>query len=191
MVIDECCKLLTPNNIKRIAKEVMKIAESYEDKTEVNRLEKELKEAKDEKDNQMKTLRVCKDDTVREMILEDLGGIGAKIKNLEIQIELEKTRRENISEKEIIKSLTKLLKGDKNDVEYRKTLIRLLINKIFLYDDKFTVTVNLGEDEVEITRELLGDIEKATKADKICLSTQMGHHKSAIQTSITSKAALR
>ena len=114
----------------------------------------------------------------KEMIIEDLGILGAKINELEIQIKIEKTRRENITEKEIIKSLTKLIDGDINDIAYRKSLIKLLVNKIFLYDDKFTITINTGNDEVKITRELLENIEKALNGE-ICISNNLGRQKSS------------
>ena len=65
-VVDECRKLLTPKNIRRIAKEVVKIADSYDDRTELDRLEGLITEAQKAKENHMASLRACSDDTVRE-----------------------------------------------------------------------------------------------------------------------------
>jgi len=77
-VVDECRKLLTPKNIGRIAKEVVKIAQSYDDKAEIKRLEALIKEAQKAITNQMVSLRACADDTVREMIVQDLSLLGAE-----------------------------------------------------------------------------------------------------------------
>ncbi len=82
-----------------------------------------------------------------------------------------------ISENQIIKFLTKLANNDIiTDVAYRKSLVRIFVNKIFLYDDKFTITFNTGDDEVTISDVLLENIENGLEAQSICLSKNTGHH---------------
>ena len=174
-VVVECRKLLTPQNIRQIAKEIVRIAESFDDKSELNRLERLMREAQEAKANQMISLRKCNDLT-RELLLEDLNRIAKEIKDLEKQIELETARRENITEEQIINFLTKLADGDINDIVYRRSLIRLLVNKIYLYDDRFTITFNSGDDEVEITDVLLDNIEQAFDGENLCLSNHAVHH---------------
>lgn len=176
IVIAECRKLLIPKNIQRIAKEVMKIAVSMDDKTELKRLENLLQIANDKKKNQMESLSLCKDISVKEMIFEDLSRIGAEIKELEKQIELEKTRHHVVTEKQVVEHLTSLANGDVKDVTYRRTLIRLFVNKIFLYDDKFTITFNTDDEEVTITDILLEKIEKGNSGEKLCLLNNSVHH---------------
>lgn len=55
--------------------------------------------------------------------------------------------------------LNDLKNGDINDVKYRRALITVLINKIYLYDDKVTIIFNTQNRPVEITEDLLKDIE--------------------------------
>ena len=71
--------------------------------------------------------------------------------------------------------LSSLADGDVNDITYRRSLIRLLVNKIFLYDDYFLITINSGEEEVEMTIELVDKIEKALGDKSLCLSRNEGH----------------
>lgn len=177
IVINECRNLLTPKNIRRIAKEVVKIAQSFDERTELDRLEKLLSEQYCQKENQMNSLRVCSDDMIREMIFEDLSKIGAQIKELEKQIEIEKARHHIVTEEQIIEHLTELSKGDINDIVYRRSLIRLFVNKIFLYDKKFTITFNTGDEEVTITDKTLSDIEEKSGSKNLCLLNQLGHQK--------------
>lgn len=177
IVINECCNLLTPNNIRRIAKEVVKIAQSFDELAELDRLEKLLSEQYCQKENQMKSLRVCSDDMIREMIFEDLSKIGAQIKELEKQIEIEKARHHIVTEEKIIEHLTQLSKGDINDIVYRRSLIRLFVNKIFLYDKKFTITFNTGDEEITITDKTLSDIEEKSGSKNLCLLNQLAHQK--------------
>ncbi len=175
IVVRECVRLLTPKNIRRIAKEVVKIAESYDDKSELVRLKKKIQELQKAKENQMFSLRECTDNLIRQMIFEDLGKIGVEIQGLEKQLEIEEARRQAINENQIIKYLTNLAKGDIKDIAYRKSLIQLFVNKIFLYDDKFTITFNTDNDEVTITDVLLTDIEESLNGKNHCLLKNSGH----------------
>ncbi len=178
IVINECRKLLTSKNIRRIAKEVVKIAQSFDEHTELDRMEKLLSEQQKQKENQMNSLRVCSDDMIREMIFEDLSKIGAQIKELEKQIEKEKTRHCIVTEEQVIERLTQLSKGDINDIIYRRSLIRIFVNKIFLYDKKFTITFNTGDEEITITDKILSDIEEKSGDKNLCLSNQLVHQSS-------------
>lgn len=178
IVVNECKALLTPKNIHRIAKEVVKISASMDDNSELKRLENRLKTANEEKNNQMSSIRKCTNDVVREMIIEDLSKIAADIKELERQITIEKSRHYIMTEEQIIEMLSKLASGDINNIVYRKTLINLFVNKIFLYDDKFTITFNTGDEEVTITDIILDKIESASKSKgekSLCLSNAVGH----------------
>ena len=64
-----------------------------------------------------------------------------------------------MTEQQVIAHLTKLTNGDIRDKTYRKSLIRLFVNKIFLYDDRITITFNTGDEETTITDVLLSKIE--------------------------------
>lgn len=176
IVVNECQKLLTSQNIRRIAKEVVKISLSMNDHSELKRLEDLFQRAHEEKSNQMISLRACKDDTIREMIFDDLGKIGAEIKELEKQLEIEKAKHYVMTEQQVINHLTKLADGDIHDKTYRKSLVRLFVNKIFLYDDKFTITFNTGDDEVTITDVLLSEIEKGLSGKNLCILNHSVHH---------------
>ena len=177
IIIMECRKLLTPENISRIAKEVVKIAQSFDDRSALHRLESLIQKAQEEKENQMTSLRACKDDTIREMIFEDLGRIGAEIKELEKQIEIEKERHYVVTEQQVVDHLKSLADGDIKDITYRKSLIRLFVNKIFLYDDKFTITFNTGDEEVTITEVMLSEIEEELSGNSLCFLKNKVHQK--------------
>lgn len=174
-VVEVCHAQLTKENIRRIAREIMKIAKSYEDNSELNRINELLRTAQKGKENYLASLRECDDKTVREMIFADLSRIGNEIKELEVRRELEQAKHESFSEEEVIKSLTRLADGDILNKTYRKTLIRLLVNRIYLYDDRFTILLNVGNDEVEITRGLFESIEKNLTDERFCLSVDSGH----------------
>ncbi len=161
VVIKECKKLLTPSNIKKIAYEVVSISKSYNDDSELNRL-KELRKTKEtEERNLLDALRTCDKENVRDIIFKELDVVECEIKELEAQIHKEENRHNVISEKQVRAFLTEIAKGDEDNIVYRRTLINVFVNKIFLYDDKFTITFNSGDEEVTITDKLLSDIENS------------------------------
>lgn len=60
------------------------------------------------------------------------------------------------------------LKDNKaDDLKTRKALIAVFVNSIYLFDDKITFILNVGNAPVEITEKLLEDIEQST--DSSCL----------------------
>ena len=175
IVISECKRLLTQPNIRRIAKEIVKIAQSMDDNSEIKRLEKVIKELESNKDNQMVSLRACKDDAVRNMILEDLSKLAAELKAATEQLEREKARHYLVTEDQVTDYLTQLAKGDISNLTYRKTLVRLFVNKIFLYDDKLVITFTTGDEEVTIEDKLLDKIESDLSDGKLCISNVVVH----------------
>ena len=179
IVISECKRLLTQPNIRRIAKEIVKIAQSMDDNSEIKRLEKVIKELESNKDNQMVSLRACKDDAVRNMILEDLSKLAAELKAATEQLEREKARHYLVTEDQVTDYLTQLAKGDISNLTYRKTLVRLFVNKIFLYDDKLVITFTTGDEEVTIEDKLLDKIESDLSDGKLCISNVVVHHVAA------------
>ena len=60
--------------------------------------------------------------------------------------------------------LSQLRKDKADSISYRKTLINVFVNAIYLYDDKITIIFNSGDKPVTIDDELLSDIEESNAA---------------------------
>lgn len=177
IIVAECRKRLTPKNIRKIAREIMRIAQSMEDLSELKRLEALLKSTEQAKENQMSALRQCQDATVRNMIFQDLAAIGAEIDELHRSIDAEKMRRYSVSEEQVIDYLNRIANGDAKNPAYRKALIKMFVNKIYLYDDRITITFQTSGEEVTISDVLLEKVEKESASEKLCLLNRSGHHR--------------
>ncbi len=175
VVVNECRRMLSPKNIKKIAKEMMWVVSNMDSKAELRRLESLINLAEKQIENHMQSLRVCIEETVRAMIFEDLAKIGAEIKELQRQLEIEKARHFVVTEDQVIEFLESLAKGDVNDPQYRKALIKMFVNKIFLYDNKFTIVFNTSEEEAETSEKLFDEIEKGFSGEKLCLMSKVAH----------------
>jgi len=175
-IIRECKKLLTEENIRRIAKEVKKISEQEEAYAEIHRLESTLRKKQKELQNQMASLRACDDEFIRKTIFTDIKSINTEIETAEKQLTVEKAKRIIISEDQIVDRLTKLIDGDIKDLTYRRALIRIFVNRIYLYDDRYTITFNTGDEPVTITDVLLDEIERGLGDETLCFSGCPVHH---------------
>lgn len=65
-----------------------------------------------------------------------------------------------LSEPQIRFFLNSLKKGNTSDIKYRKALITLFVNAIYLYDDKMTIVFNSGDEPVTVDDLLLSEIEE-------------------------------
>ena len=69
---------------------------------------------------------------------------------LEENLENETRNQSVISEVQIRFFPNSLKKGDTSDIKYRKALITMFVNAMYLYDDKMTIAFNSGDDHVTI-----------------------------------------
>ncbi|MBQ7956383.1 MAG: recombinase family protein [Lachnospiraceae bacterium] len=175
-IIKECKKLLTTENILRIAKEVKKISEKEESFAVIRQLESDLRKKQKEVNNQMASLRVCDDEFTRKSIFADIKQLGKEMETIEKRLSVERAKHVLVSEDQIIDRLTKLADGDIKDITYRRALIRIFVNKIYLYDDKFTITFTTGNEEVTITDVLLDEIERGLSSETLCFLESSVHH---------------
>lgn len=97
---------------------------------------------------------VCKSIFVK---IEEVENI---LKRLEESLTIEMKNQSVISEPQIRFFLNSLKKGDTSDIKYRKALITLFVNAIYLYDDKMTIVFNSGGEPVTIDDLLLSEIEE-------------------------------
>ncbi|HBN83868.1 MAG TPA: hypothetical protein DDZ89_08495, partial [Clostridiales bacterium] len=158
----QCRKILTDENIEKIANEVVAFNESeQQNNVNLKRLEKLIADTHKQKSNLMSTLKLCEDDDTRRILLSELFLMDKEAKELQIQLSIEENRKVKISRLEIVFFLKDLQNGDMSDIKYRKTLISVLVNKIYLYDDgRLTIIFNNGDTTTEIDTNLIDNIEK-------------------------------
>lgn len=93
---------------------------------------------------------------------------------IEKQISLEEMGQVSITFPEIKFFLTQLKNGNINDLKYRKTLINVFVNAIYLYDDKITYIFNAAETPVTVDVKLLDEIEQSS--NEVMKSSCLGNN---------------
>lgn len=160
LVVSECRKILTDKNIDKIAKEIVAICESEKDTTNLKYLKKSLAENERKHRNAVDAIMECDIDTVRKSLYERIPILEKEHAEIEKQIALEEELTPILTVPAIKFFLKSLKKGNADDIKYRRTLINIFINKIYLYDDKITLIFNSGDNPVTINDLLLSEIEE-------------------------------
>lgn len=176
LVVNECKKYLTEENIKRIAQEMLIIAQNAESTKQIRYYQSAIEQRKRDIQGLMNALKVCDDDSTRQDIFSEIRQIKDEIQDIEKDLAIAKTKCFIVTEEQIVTRLTKLADGDITNQVYRRSLIRIFVNKILIYDDRITIIFKTGDDEVTITREILDEIERGLGNETLCLSERLVHH---------------
>ena len=91
---------------------------------------------------------------------ERIAQLEAEQENIREEISKETMPFPSLTAPKIKFFLMALKKGSMTDEKYKKMLIKIFVNKIYLYDDRITITFHSGDDKVEINDRLLSELEE-------------------------------
>lgn len=148
LVIIETRKLLTKENIDRIATEVIRLCEQDKNTDNLKRLKKLLKENERATENLFKALESGQ---IVEVLAERITQKKKEHQELERMILVEESTHIVPTVDEVRFFLNQFRKGSINDAKYRQALVDTFINRIYLYDDKMTVLYNTQDSHLEVT----------------------------------------
>ena len=161
LLVNECRKLLTDENIAMIANKVYNICQKENAQNcLLKALEKQIKKIYNSIENLMVALENGENvDLINQRITDKR----IELDKAKKQYDIESKKLVNLTEQQIKYFLLKIKDGNIEDIKYRKTLINMFINKIYVYDDKLTITFNVGEHPLTVTKSLLRDINSNLK----------------------------
>ena len=161
LVLTKCREALTDKNIEQIANKVMYLIKREKDTEKIRNLKHKLKKKQSEKSNLIKSIKDGASETIRNVIFSELENIENQIRLLEKELSIENMKSLPIDLSQIKFFLYSLRNGSLDDIKYRKTLINVLVNKIYLYDDKMTIIFNTQGTSVEISSDLISNAESS------------------------------
>lgn len=112
-----------------------------------------------------------------DLISERITAKRLERKSIERDLAVELKKSVTLTEPEIRFFLTALKSGDINDLKYRRTLIKILVNSVYLYDDRMTIVFNAGDEPVVVDDILLDEIEESCEDAKSLYSARFGSPK--------------
>ncbi|MEC0227353.1 zinc ribbon domain-containing protein [Paenibacillus alba] len=163
MVVQHCRSFLTDENIKKITQEVVKVFNEENDEAEIKRLNKLIKENERKQNNLVSAISECDLESARQAFYGQLTKLDSDKKQIEQQLASIKLSRDELTESEIKFFLIHLRNGIIQDEKYRKMLVNVLVQAIYLYDNKLTIIFNVNNQPVEFEVSLIEEIEVNNK----------------------------
>lgn len=146
IVVSKCKELLTTKNIDMIAKEVYSICEKENNQnTALKSLNKQKKEIHRNIENLMKAMESGQN---IDLINDRLTANRNELIVVQNKIKIEESNLLNLNKEQIKEFLLQLKRNKNNSIKYKKTLINIFVNKIYLYDDRLTIIFNVGKNPV-------------------------------------------
>ena len=146
--------------------------------TNLKRLTKRLKDNEQQKKNLIDSLKMCNIDSARQSIFEEMQKMEEERQEIEKELLLEGMLKVDITVPEIKFFLKEMRKGKIDDINYRKTLINVLINKVYLYDDNITIIFNSQnkpyKDKIPLIEELEEVFEGGSYKERPAQPSQNG-----------------
>lgn len=173
LVVHECRKLLTDKNIQKIVSEVVAVSEAEKDTANLKHLKKLLADNERKHSNAMEAIINCDDECIRKNLYAVVPKLESEQEELKKQIAIEEIQMPTVTTQSVKFFLNALKKGNINDMKYRKMLINVFVNRIYLYDEKITIIFNSGNEPVTLTDQLLSEIETEHKQNEFCLCSGM------------------
>ncbi|MCL2840102.1 MAG: recombinase family protein [Defluviitaleaceae bacterium] len=160
MVVNLARNQLTDENINAIASAVATLCEKEKDSPNMMRLTGLIRE-NDKAVNNL--LNALEQGQAADLITQRLEKKRVEKEMLEEEVYRESANFVDLTAPEIRFFLTQMRDGDVNDETNRRLLITVLINAVYLYDNKYTVIFNAADKPVEVTHSLIDEIEAATE----------------------------
>ena len=161
IVVNEARNILTEEQIKKIASEFVEYIKKENDNKELNRLQKLIEDNKKQKQNLLDSLAICDIESVKKDIFDRIKQIQDNIEEVENQVRIEKAQKIDVTVPEVEFFLMEMKNGDVNDMRYRKLLVDILINKIYLYDDDMILIFNIQKEQKNIKLPTIEEIESS------------------------------
>ena len=158
LVVKKAREILTDENIILIANAVVEYAGREQDHSNLKRLLKSLKANEKGKANLVDKLKKCEIDSVCNLIFEEISKMEEENKLIQNEIAIEESNLVEITFSQVKFFLTQMRKGNVDDIKYRKLLIDVLINKVYLYDDRIIGIFNVENKQFDIN---INDIESS------------------------------
>jgi len=147
LVVNETRRLLTKENIDKIAAEVVRLCEQENNNDTLKRLKKLLKENEKATENLLKALD---NGEIVDIVAERIKQKKNERAELEQQILIETKQHRIPTVNEVRFFMERFKKGNINDPKYRQALIDTFVNKIYLCDDKMTILYNAQDSHSDI-----------------------------------------
>ena len=160
--------VLNKRRIKYIAKRVAEMYEREFDSGQVEAIEKDLRKVEKEIAQTTETLIKTEAQSAIDYINEKLVALDARKANITMELaKLKVAQKARITEESVIAWLKSFCNGDLHDLDFRQKIIDVLVNSVYLYDDKVVIYYNVKDGKQVCFIEMLDDTDEINFCDVI------------------------
>lgn len=157
--------VLSPERIRLIAQRIIELYEENFSETEVRALEKQIRAA-DAEINKILELMIEVPEVARQQLQKKLTERCTVKESLEADLaKLRVARKVRLTEDQIVRWLSSFCSGDLFDMDFRKRLVYVFVNSVYLWDDKVLIYYNIRDGKQVSHIEALEDVGDAPSPD--------------------------
>ena len=168
VVVNSTRELLTDEVIDKIANKVVELNKKDMKNNCGNVLEKSLNDNRKKVKNLFESLKICEIESIRKEIFNEIQELEEQYKNIEKELIIKKSQNIDITVSEVKFFLKSMKEGNINDIKYRKLLINVLIDKIYVYDGHLIITFNINNNkDISVNFPDIEEIKKGSPGNLI------------------------
>ncbi len=157
-VIFTCLSMLTKDNCKYIASQMIKYCNADGSSLTIKNLKNAIKSIDTAIEHLWQSLESGESNG---MVTDRINVRMAEKEKLLIELEKEESKCVSLSEEQILAFLDYVMKLPSDDINKRRAIINIFVNAIYLYDDHFDIVFNASNQMMEIKDIPIDDIETA------------------------------
>ena len=156
-IVKICKRSLSKEVIEDVVSAVIEYNKRDQESPEINRLKSEIKDIEKKID---KLITEIEEGLSSKRIVDRLAQREAELEVLNQRLKKEEAKLRIISPNIVRDFLHKLARGTTDTLEYQKMLVNVFVDKIYLYDDHFTIYLNNSRKSSNIDKNEVETIEK-------------------------------
>lgn len=156
-VVDICRKSLSKEIIEEVVKTVNDYNKRDQESHEIIRLKDEIKDMESKID---KLITEIEDGLSSKRLIDRLTQREAELEVLKKNLQKESAKQQIIKPNIVRDFMHKLARGATDTLEYQKMLVNVFVDKIYLYDDHFTIYLNNSKNSGKVGKNEAEAIEK-------------------------------
>ena len=155
LILAECRKLLSDEVIDELVVKIIEVNKETQEGVDIKRLRNDIKSTKSKIEKLLNQLEEGGSKTIGDRLRKR----EEELESLERQLKIEEAKQ-RLMDPDVVRMFFRgLRKGEINSFEYQRMLIRVLVDRIYLYDDHFVLLLNISNNSSKATGKRVNEVE--------------------------------
>lgn len=156
LVLSECRNLISDKIIEEVIGRIIEVNKETQEGTDIKRLRNDVKSTEAKIEKLLNQLEEGGSKTIGDRVRKR----EEELEVLKRQLKIEESKQRLMDPDIVRMFLRGLRNGEFDSLEYQRMLIRVLVDRIYLYDDRFVVLLNVSKNSSKSTDKRAKEIER-------------------------------